>query len=68
MRWLRADGTDVTVPLPDGPRHSEARGVVNLPDGRFLVTGMLDGPGTHSADGDPSLLRANGFLVERVLK
>lgn len=68
MRWLGPDGRDVTLPLPDGPRHSEARGIVSLPDGRFLVTGMVDGPGTHSADADPSLLRANGFLVERRLR
>jgi hypothetical protein len=24
---------------------------------------MLDGPGTHSADGDLSLLRASGFIT-----
>jgi hypothetical protein len=63
-RWLRADGSVVTIPLPTGPRHNEARFIVPLATGRLLVGGMLDGPGTHSADGDHSLLRAAGFLTE----
>lgn len=63
-RWLRADGSVVSVPLPTGPRHNEARFIQPLASGRLLVGGMLDGPGTHSADGDWSLLTAKGFLTE----
>ena len=58
-RWLhRGD----RIALPNGPRHSEAR-FVSLRGGGFLVGGMLDGPGTHSADGDVTLLRAAGFVT-----
>jgi hypothetical protein len=64
VRWLRADGSVVEVPVPTGPRHNEARFVEVLPSGRLLVGGMFDGPGTHSADGDVTLLRAAGFLTE----
>jgi hypothetical protein len=48
--------------LPNGPRHSEARVIFRTPAGALWIGGMLDGPGTHSADADPSLLRASGFL------
>jgi hypothetical protein len=61
--WLR-QGDVTPLPLPSGPRHNEALTLLPLPDGRLLVGGMVDGPGTHSADGDPSLLRADGFLRE----
>ena len=66
-RRVRSDGSVVAVPLPSGPRHNEARFIVPLPSGRLLVGGMLDGPGTHSADGDVSLLTAKGFLTEVTL-
>ncbi len=66
-RWLRADGSVVAVPLPTGPRHNEGRFIELLPTGRLLVGGMLDGPGTHSSDGDWSLLTARGFLTEVTL-
>jgi hypothetical protein len=62
-RWLSPDGTLEPAPLPNGPRHNEARVVVPLDDGLFLVGGMLDGPGTHSADGEPAALRAAGFVI-----
>jgi hypothetical protein len=63
-RWLRADGSVVAVPMPTGPRHNEGRFILPLASGRLLVGGMLDGPGTHSADGNLSLLTAKGFLSE----
>jgi hypothetical protein len=63
-RWLRADGGVIPIPLPTGPRHNEGRFIQPLASGRLLVGGMLDGPGTHSADGDWSLLTAKGFLTE----
>lgn len=62
-RARNGDATSVTIPLPDGPRHGEARFVLPLEDGRLLVGGMLDGPGTHSADGDEAHLHARGFVA-----
>lgn len=56
-------GDAVPLSAPDGERHNEARALLQLNDGRWLVVGMLDGPGTHSADGDLSLLRASGFVA-----
>lgn len=53
--------------LPDGPRHSQARVVLPLDGRRVIVGGMLDGPGTHSADADRAPLRARGFLESVVL-
>jgi hypothetical protein len=50
--------------LTRGPRHNEARTLLSLGAGTLLVGGMRNGPGTHSGDADPSLVRAEGFLVE----
>lgn len=61
LRILRSDGTTASVVVPDGPRHSEARFAIGHRGG-LVVCGMLDGPGTHSADGDATLLRASGFV------
>lgn len=62
-RWLRADGSVVALTVPRGPRHNEARTIVRVADGRIAIGGMRDGPGTHSADDDPSALRARGFAT-----
>ncbi len=51
------------IELPDGPRNGQARFVVPAGNGRLLVGGMLDGPGTHSADVDGAQLRARGFIT-----
>lgn len=59
---LGADGSRESVELPSSARHDEARAAMLLEGDRLLVAGMLGGPGTHSADGDQSLIRANGFL------
>ncbi len=60
---VRSSGaTTRALSLPQGPRHGEARFVMPTTDGRLLVGGMLDGPGTHSADGDQTLLRTRGFI------
>lgn len=60
-RWLRADGSTRDLPVPQGPRHNEARWI-GVHGGALLIAGMHDGPGTHSADADPTLLFARGFL------
>jgi hypothetical protein len=62
-RWLSPDGAIEATALPNGPRHNEARAVLPAGAGRFAVGGMLDGPGTHSADADPAALRATGFVA-----
>jgi hypothetical protein len=60
-RRLHADETTTAIPIANGPRHNEARFVLPLVDGRLWIGGMHDGPGTHSADSDPSALTARGF-------
>ena len=49
--------------LPDGPRQDQVRTVTSLA-GRWLIGGMRNGPGTHSGDSQPSLITADGFLLE----
>jgi hypothetical protein len=61
-RWLHADGAVTSIPIATGPRHNEARFAVALPGGGLWIGGMHDGPGTHSADGAPERLRADGFV------
>lgn len=66
-RRLRKDGTTevIALPLPSSaPRHNEARFLVRHDDGTLVVAGMTDGPGTHSADGDATLLRATGWVAQ----
>lgn len=58
---LEADGTlRQRVPLAAGARHNELRSVARWRDGRVLVAGLTNGPATHTADADLSLLRADG--------
>ena len=61
VRRLHPDGRIEAIALPTGPRHNEARFLLPIANA-LLVAGMTDGPGTHSADGDPALLRATGWL------
>lgn len=55
------------VALAAGPRHNQLRALAPRPDGGWLLGGMENGPGTHSADGNPALLTADGYLRERRL-
>lgn len=59
-------GVVQAVTLPQSLRHDEARALLLLDDAQLLVGGMLDGPGTHSADSDATRIRANGFLRQLV--
>jgi hypothetical protein len=61
-RVLRPDGTTRAISVPTSARHNQGRCVLPGQNGKFVLGGMLDGPGTHSADGDPSLLRAKGWF------
>jgi len=51
--------------FPVGPRHNQLTTIVRS-DAGWLLGGMVNGPGTHSADTERSLLVADGFLRERV--
>jgi hypothetical protein len=44
-----------------GPRHNQLTTITSL-NGRWLLGGMTNGPGTHSGDADRSLIVADGFL------
>lgn len=51
------------VSLADGPRQDQLRTIVSL-DGRWIVGGMRNGPGTHSGDAQRQLIGADGYLTE----
>ncbi len=49
--------------LPATARHNQARSLAaGSSAARWWVGGMHNGPGTHSADADPALLTADGFV------
>ncbi|WP_284617973.1 hypothetical protein [Aquabacterium humicola] len=49
-----------------GPRHNQLRSIAPW-QGRWLVGGFENGPGTHSADADVAKLTAEGYLRDRSL-
>ena len=46
-----------------GARHNQLTTIASL-NGRWLLGGMINGPGTHSGDADRKLIVADGFLRE----
>jgi len=50
------------IAVPAGPRHNQLRALLRH-GGQWYVAGMRNGPGTHSGDGDPTLIRADGFVA-----
>ena len=46
-----------------GARHNQLTSIASL-NGRWLLGGMINGPGTHSGDANPALIVADGFLRE----
>lgn len=63
LATLTADGRLLRrVALAAGPRQNQLRAVVPHA-GQWLLAGLRDGPGTHSGDGDPARIRADGFVV-----
>src|SRR5882757_1894129 len=46
-----------------GARHNQLTTIASL-GGRWLLGGMINGPGTHSGDADRKLIVADGFLRE----
>ncbi len=68
LALLGSDGQlQQRLTLAGGPRHNQLRALAARPDGRWLLGGMENGPGTHSADGNPAALTADGYLRERRL-
>ena len=51
------------IALPDAPRINEGRSVVPVGT-HWIVGGMSNGPGTHSGDGNPAAIVADGFVRE----
>jgi hypothetical protein len=61
---LEADGSLRTrLPFTAGPRQNQLRSLAER-NGAWLVGGLLNGPGTHSGDGNPALIAADGFIRE----
>lgn len=59
---LESDGTlRQRIAVMAGPRQNQLRSLAPR-GGDWLVGGMVNGPGTHSGDGDPSLITADGFV------
>lgn len=62
---LAADGQlQQRIALPPGPRHNQVRALAPWGGDAWLIGGMENGPGTHSADANPALLSADGYLRE----
>ncbi|NRF71834.1 hypothetical protein HLB44_33095 [Aquincola sp. S2] len=61
-----AGGAASRVNANAGPRHNQLRSL-SAWQGRWLIGGLENGPGTHSADADPARLTADGYLRDRTL-
>ncbi len=66
LALLSADGQlQQRLTLTPGLRHNQLRSLALRADGSWLMGGMENGPGTHSADGNPAALTADGYLREQ---
>jgi hypothetical protein len=64
---LENDGTlRQRIAFASGPRQNQLRSLAPL-GSHWLVGGMVNGPGTHSGDGDRTLITADGFARETAL-
>jgi hypothetical protein len=64
---LESDGTlRQRIAFAAGARQNQLRSIVPR-GGNWLVGGMVDGPGTHSGDGNPALIMADGFVRETAI-
>ncbi len=59
------------IPVPAGPRHNQLRSLAPW-KGNWLIGGLQNGPGTHSADAgngyvNMELLRADGWVRETIV-
>lgn len=61
---LESDGTlRQRIDVVAGARQNQLRSLAAR-GSNWLVSGMSNGPGTHSADGNPALITADGFVRE----
>jgi hypothetical protein len=59
---LDADGKFARrLTLQPGSRHNQVRSIAPW-NGRWIASGMQDGPGTHSGDENNALIRADGYV------
>jgi len=59
---LNADGSLArTIGFPSGPRQNQITAIAPF-QASWLLGGMTNGPGTHSGDGDRTLITADGFV------
>jgi hypothetical protein len=49
------------IPFTAGPRHNQLRSITGYKTG-WVAGGLENGPGTHSADANPGLLFADGYV------
>jgi hypothetical protein len=64
---LEPDGTlKERIDVAAGVRQNQLRSLAAL-NGNWLVGGMVNGPGTHSGDGNPALIFADGFVHEMTI-
>jgi hypothetical protein len=64
---LESDGTlRQRIDFTAGARQNQLRSVVARGD-HWLVGGLVNGPGTHSGDGNPALITADGFAREMAI-
>jgi hypothetical protein len=64
---LDADGTlRQRIGFAAGARQNQVRSIVPR-GGNWLVGGLVNGPGTHSGDGDPALITADGYVREMAI-
>jgi len=61
---LEPDGTlRRRIEVAAGARQNQVRSIVEQ-GGHWFIGGLVDGPGTHSGDADPTLITADGFVRE----
>jgi hypothetical protein len=64
---LESDGTlGQRIDVVAGARQNQLRSLAPR-NGNWLVGGMVNGPGTHSGDGNPAAIVADGFVHETTI-
>ncbi len=64
LALLNSDGSLAqNLGYTGGARHNQLTTIASR-NGRWLLGGMINGPGTHSGDADRKLIVADGFLRE----
>ena len=64
---LESDGTlKQRIDVVAGARQNQLRSLAAR-NSNWLVGGMVNGPGTHSGDGNPALIVADGFVHETTI-